>query len=174
MMKYIYNNILIIFSLNIGLKCHSAFQWVRSVKMNQEPSPTSINGSYFLVCKESITGLPLQWRHNDYDSVSNHQPHGCLLNRLFRHRSKKHQNSASLAFVWGIHRDQWIPRTKGQLRGKCFYLMTSSWMIYVARVIGPLVKARRRSYASVNKVITGSDDGLPPVRCQAITRKVLT
>ena len=26
----------------------------------------------------------------------------------------KHQNSASLAFVWGIHRDRWIPRTKGQ------------------------------------------------------------
>ena len=31
----------------------------------------------------------LQWRHNDHDSVSNHQPHGCLLNRLFRRRSKK-------------------------------------------------------------------------------------
>ena len=31
----------------------------------------------------------LQWRHNDYCSVSNHQPHGCLLNRLFRSRSKK-------------------------------------------------------------------------------------
>ena len=23
--------------------------------------------------------------------------------------------------------DRWIPRTKGQLRGKCFHLMTSSW-----------------------------------------------
>ena len=23
--------------------------------------------------------------------------------------------------------DRWIPRTKGQLRGNCFYLMTSSW-----------------------------------------------
>ena len=32
---------------------------------------------------------PLQWRHNDHDSVSNHQPRGCLLNRLFRRRSKK-------------------------------------------------------------------------------------
>ena len=29
---------------------------------------------------------------------------------------RKHQSSASLAFVWGIHRDRWIPRTKGQLR----------------------------------------------------------
>ena len=34
---------------------------------------------------------------------------------------RKHQSSASLAFVWGI------PRTKGQLRGKFFHLMTSSW-----------------------------------------------
>ena len=41
---------------------------------------------------------------------------------------RKHQSSASLAFVWGIHRDRWIPRTKGQLRGKCFHLMTSSWI----------------------------------------------
>ena len=31
----------------------------------------------------------LIWRHNEHDSVSNHQPHGCLLSRLFRHKSKK-------------------------------------------------------------------------------------
>ena len=31
----------------------------------------------------------LHWRHNDHDGVSNHQLHGCLLNRLFRRRSKK-------------------------------------------------------------------------------------
>ena len=47
---------------------------------------------------------PLRWRHNGCDSVWNHQPHDCLLNCLFRRRSKKHQSSASLAFVWGIHR----------------------------------------------------------------------
>ena len=33
--------------------------------------------------------LTLEWRHNGRDSVSNHQPHDCLLNRLFRRRSKK-------------------------------------------------------------------------------------
>ena len=32
---------------------------------------------------------PLQWRHNGRDGVSNHQPHDCLLNGLFRRRSKK-------------------------------------------------------------------------------------
>ena len=42
---------------------------------------------------------------------------------------RKHQSSASLAFVWGIHRDRWIPRTKGQLRGICFHLMMSSCYI---------------------------------------------
>ena len=31
----------------------------------------------------------LQWRHNEPDGVSNHQPHDCLLKRLFRRRSKK-------------------------------------------------------------------------------------
>ena len=31
----------------------------------------------------------LQWRHNEHDDISNHQPHDCLLNRLFRRRSKK-------------------------------------------------------------------------------------
>ena len=34
----------------------------------------------------------LRWRHNGCDSVSNHQPHHCLLNRLFKRRSKKTSN----------------------------------------------------------------------------------
>ena len=33
--------------------------------------------------------MTLQWCHNEHDGVSNHQPHDCLLNRLFRRRSKK-------------------------------------------------------------------------------------
>ena len=33
--------------------------------------------------------LSLQSRHNGRDGVSNHQPHDCLLNRLFRRRSKE-------------------------------------------------------------------------------------
>ena len=38
---------------------------------------------------ELLHGDTLQWRHNGRDSVSNHSPHHCLLNRLFRCRSKK-------------------------------------------------------------------------------------
>ena len=48
---------------------------------------------------------------------------------------RKHQSTTSLAFVRGIHRDRWIPRTKGQLRGKCFHLMTSSWYICISKIL---------------------------------------
>ena len=33
--------------------------------------------------------MALQWRPNGHDGVSNHQPNHCLLNRLFRWRSRK-------------------------------------------------------------------------------------
>ena len=39
------------------------------------------------ICYYSLK--PLQYRQNGRDSVSNHQPHHCLLNRQFRRRSKK-------------------------------------------------------------------------------------
>ena len=42
---------------------------------------------------------------------------------------RKHQSSAPLAFVRRIHR--WIPRTRDQLRGKYFHLMTSSCILWV-------------------------------------------
>ena len=32
---------------------------------------------------------PVRWHHNEHDGVSNHQPHDCLLNSLFRRSSKK-------------------------------------------------------------------------------------
>ena len=54
--------------------------------------------SWYRACKISWTAsiylfllilMPLQWSHNGYDGVSNHQPYDCLLNRLFRRWSKK-------------------------------------------------------------------------------------
>ena len=33
--------------------------------------------------------VSLRWRHNGHDGISNHQPQDCLLNPLFRRRSKK-------------------------------------------------------------------------------------
>ena len=47
--------------------------------------------NYDMVITERYYNMPvsLQRRHNGCDSVSNHQPHDCLINRLFRLRSKK-------------------------------------------------------------------------------------
>ena len=56
----------------------------------------SLNGTLvFMSCNYKYLTDPaevastLQWRHNERDSVSHHQPHNCLLNRLIRRRSKK-------------------------------------------------------------------------------------
>ena len=64
--------------------------------------------------------VTFQWHHNERDGISNHQPKNCLLNCLFRSRSKKHQSSVSLAFVQGMH--QWTVNSlhKGPLMRKMF------------------------------------------------------
>ena len=61
------------------------FFWliVQTYNKEQLKSPHPIGGS------TSHRTKKLQWRHNGRDSVSNHQPHDCLLNLLFRRRSKK-------------------------------------------------------------------------------------
>ena len=33
--------------------------------------------------------MPLKWRHNERDGVSNHEPHDCLLNSLFKAKIKE-------------------------------------------------------------------------------------
>ena len=35
--------------------------------------------------------------------------------------------------------DRWIPRTNGQLCGKCFHLMTSSWSLWLVRLLGVII-----------------------------------
>ena len=116
----------------------------------------------------------LQWLHNERNSVSNHQPHGCLLNLLFRRSSKKTSKPRVMALSEGVNSrwpvnslvtdeflcDWWIPGTNGQLRGKHFHLTTSSCCI---------THWGRVAYICVSKlIIIGSDNGLSPSRCQAI------
>ena len=43
----------------------------------------------------------------------------------------KHQSSASLAFVWGIHRGPVNSPHKWPVTRKCFHLMTSSWYLRI-------------------------------------------
>ena len=50
---------------------------------------TTVNVNHWWDVELTKDTPSLRWRHNVHDGVSNHQPHDCLLNRLFRHRSKK-------------------------------------------------------------------------------------
>ena len=53
----------------------------------------------------TFSHFTLRWRHNWRASVSNHQPHDCLLNRLFRRKPKKPSKlHVTGLLVRGIHR----------------------------------------------------------------------
>ena len=56
-------------------------------------SPYGVSRSQYIVTTlQWLSLIPLQWHHNGRRGVSNHQPHGCLLNCLFGHRWKKTSN----------------------------------------------------------------------------------
>ena len=62
----------------------------------------------------------LQWRHNEFAGVSNHQPHYCLLNGLFRRKSKKTSKLSVTGLVRGIHRWPVNSPHKGPVTRKMF------------------------------------------------------
>ena len=79
--------------------------------------------------ESSVNAIALQWRHDGRDGVSNNQLHDYFLNLLFRHNSKENIKAPRHWPLCGeFTRGGWIPRTNGQQRGKCFHLMTSSWI----------------------------------------------
>ena len=72
--------------------------------------PISCCGVSQHICALSINAAnTLQWRHHGHDGVSNHQPHDYLRNRYSGTDQRKHQSSASLAFVRGFHRTGEFP-----------------------------------------------------------------
>ena len=75
----------------------------------------------------------LRWCHDGRDCVSNHQPHNCLLNRLFGRRSKQ---TSKLRVTDLCEGNSPILHTNGHQLGKCFHLMTSSWFINKADYLG--------------------------------------
>ena len=87
--------------------------------------------SLFSACKlkQSTTHtITLQWSHNELVGVSNHEPHECLLNRLFKAQIKENIKAPSHRPLCGeLTSDQCFLRTKGRWRGKCFHFMTSSY-----------------------------------------------
>ena len=64
--------------------------------------------------------ITLRWRHNGCSSVSNHQAHDCLINRLFRRRSKKTSKLRVTGLCAGIHRGPVNSPHKWQVTRKMF------------------------------------------------------
>ena len=123
------------------------------------------NHILMVLCKTAVTPLITQWsycslaliyrhthhwniislqaRHNGHDGISNHRPHHCLLNCLFRFRSNEYQSSLSLAFVQGIHRwpvnspHKW-PVTRKMFSFDDIIMMTSMYSPYQDNVIEQL------------------------------------
>ena len=87
---------------------------------------------YELLLQSAQIFHALQWSHNGRNGVSNHQPHDCLLKRLFRHTWNKYQSSSSLAFVRGIHRWPANSPPKGPVTRKMlpFYDVIMGTMYY--------------------------------------------
>ena len=72
--------------------CWQPSLWVIILSPEWRINVSYFNAKGYIRSKKIATGKyegSLHWRHNDHDGVSNYQPHGCLLNRLFRRRSKK-------------------------------------------------------------------------------------
>ena len=68
------------------LKCYSTGLWARNAQV--------IGGFHTQMASNVMYPngdiiITLHWRHNECDGISNHQPHYCLLNCLFRRRSKR-------------------------------------------------------------------------------------
>ena len=71
----------------------------------------------------------LQWRHNVRVGISNHQPHDCLLNHLFKAQIKESIKAPRHWPLCGVFTgDRWNPRTKACNAENVFNLMTSSWL----------------------------------------------
>ena len=87
-----------------------------------------IKESKQLLCYHHNT---LQWRHNERNGVSNHQPHDCILKRLFRRRSKKTSKLRVTGLCEGNSRWPVKSPHKGPVTRIFFHLMTSSWQVFV-------------------------------------------
>ena len=109
---------------NISIPPESVFQFMR----------------YGMFGSDSSNGysIPLRWRHNGRDSVSNHQPHDCLLNRLCRSKKTlklrvtglcarnspgtgefpaQMASNAENVSIWWRHHAAWIGRLESRVLG---------------------------------------------------------
>ena len=76
-----------------AVRTNEGWVFVTSSNHNTEGNQPRVSHTHYfsdiLLCQGMETALSLQWCHNERDGISNHQPHDCSLNCLFRRRSKK-------------------------------------------------------------------------------------
>ena len=91
---------------------------------------------------DNWTTTSLRWRHNGRDSISNHQPHDCLLNRLFRRRSKKTSklretcleypaqmaSNAENVSIWWRHHVVRLTKVNHRNRSRCHDAIIVHWV----------------------------------------------
>ena len=94
-------------------QCHfswlsAIFSWLGAISSRLSVLAWSINGIADSAIKSHYSDVIMS-------TVPNHQPHDCLLNGLFKRRSKKTLKAAGHWPLWGeFAGDRWISRTKGQ------------------------------------------------------------
>ena len=79
-------------SLSIPLELTDRWEVDQCLQRHLKLRSITVHDTSRLWCYKTATlhlRSTLQWCHNGGDGVSNHQPQDCLLNRLFRRRSKK-------------------------------------------------------------------------------------
>ena len=118
------------------------------------------------LCLPCIGQFSLQWRHIDHDGVSNHQPRGCLLNRLFTRRSKKTSKLRVTGLCAGnspgpVNSPHKGPVTRKMLPFDDVIMFTQTESIRIVPAFGPpnvSFQMRARLYTSLVLVIIVSAD----------------
>ena len=126
------------------------FAW--NAKYPKSTSRRTRSMSWLLMPRLLTSPGYIQWRHNGRNSVSNHQPHDCLLNRLFRRRSKKTSklrvtglcagnspvtgefpaqmaSNAENASIWWRHHDQRSSYWQYMVNNVLFFTWTNSCLL---------------------------------------------
>ena len=107
--------------------------------------------------------MSLQWRYNERDGVSNHQPHDCLLNCLFRRRSKKRPKLRVTGLVRGIHRWPENSSHKRPVTRKMFPFDDVIMVLLKARIVPPSVHVLEKGPAHWRKThCTHNQPPIPP------------
>ena len=92
--------------------------------------------------------ISLQWRHNERDGVSTHQPHECLLNRSFRRRSKKTSKLCVTGLCAGNSPWPVNSPSKGPLTRKKFPF--DDVIIYFTSYLGLYSQSGKTSYCQIS------------------------